>query len=107
MISNLLKEFGNTIDWIAVTIVTVVFLLLIIFLIGFVFYMLKSPNKTEENLEAEHKKDKIEKMLDKQNKNIKRYHTRCKVCGSKVNKLSGKCTFCGARNFDDENKKMH
>lgn len=106
MTKQLLEEFGNTIDWIAVAVVTVVFLCIVLFFIAAFYFAFKAPQKDDDN-DLKLKKDKIEIMLDNQNKHLKKYHMRCKVCGAKINKLSGKCTFCGTKNFDDENKKMH
>ena len=105
--NKLLQAFGESVDWIVIALLTIIFVVLVIFLILFIYFIVKNPRpEDDEKLTLE--QNKISKFLDKQNNlHIKRFHVRCKVCGSKINKLTGKCTVCGTKNFDDEDNKMH
>ncbi|MBO7508463.1 MAG: hypothetical protein J6T39_02325, partial [Clostridia bacterium] len=61
----------------------------------------------EDSKEPVHiKKDKVQKMLDTQNRKIGKIRKFCKRCGARIIKLSGKCIRCGTMNddLDDEDE---
>ncbi len=104
--NNILQAFGESIDWVVVALLTIVFVVLIIFLSLFIYFVVKNP-KSDDAEKMNLKQNKTQIFLDKQNHiSPKRFHERCKVCGSKINRLSGKCSVCGAKNYDDEDNKM-
>ena len=103
--NRLMESFGDSIDWIAVVTIAAFFTVFFIFLIAFFVGMAKASKQQkqieEESKEPLHiKKDKVQKMLDNQDKKIGHIRKFCKCCGARIIKLSGKCTRCGTMNDD-------
>ena len=109
--NGLMESFGDSIDWIAVVIIAIFFTVIFVFLIAFFVGMAKA-SKQKKQIEEESKepvrikRDKIQKMLDTQNKKIGKIRKYCKKCGARIIKLSGKCIRCGTMNddLDDEDE---
>ena len=109
--NKLMESFGDSIDWIAVVIIAMFFTVIFVFLIAF-FVGISKASKQKKQIEEESnepvhlKRDKVQKMLETQNKKIGKIRKYCKKCGARIIKLSGKCIRCGTMNddLDDEDE---